>query len=495
MPENTFNLNAFLLAGLTIFLFIIHAILHARESRTSNDFFFASSSLSKDRIAANLSATSTSLGTALLFLLFQTPVYGIFIFLIILVFLIGQFLFMKVASKNAVDSALYGSIFRLVDSRTKSRLLALFSNAVTVFTFFVLLLIEVLIGSSILSYFLPPNHITSLIIVGCIVTGVTAYVIIGGFRVVTYSDKWQFWFLFISASMTAIYLLFLGSDKSPPISFSSAFEVLWQFPEGSFWILGTFVLNVIVVNALLPICQGTSWQRFASSEDVENFVSGYQKAFFTQIVWAWLLFACVSAIFYSLTQSNESGLAALFSLIDTSSNLGHYLILPMLFAGLTAALVSTADSLMAALFLAIDDFFGSDAELEKRIKPAKLLSILMRRRILIAFVITVLIIGFYHVLITQAASFQATIVGLMFTSVGQTVLLFPPIFFALYYGDRREVNPHKAIIGITLSLFVLWGMAIVGIMTGIVIWNQVAPIAGLAVGMLIVWRSFSKKSK
>jgi|GEM_PF-5792556 len=470
------------LGTLTIILFIVHALMAPQEEKTSKAFFFAGSNLNDDRIAANLSATASSLGTALLFILFQTPVYGWLIFLIILMFLLGQYVFLKVASPlGSGKSHQYGSVYRVVFNGTNSNSISWASNIINVFTYGALLLVEIIIGASIFAFFAPSIPNATLIGVIFIASGVALYVLIGGFEVVTFSDKWQFWFIFTAVSMTTIFLILITAN-SPDVSFKSVFQVFTNFPESTPWILGTFVANVIIVNSLLPICQSASWQRFSSAKNNKQFINGYVSAFKNQIIWAWLLFAFVSALFFKLNGSEVAGIETLFAFICKQSSLGGWFVFPLLFSGLVAAIVSTADSLMMSLLLGIEDFSAHFKSSEAKENSSDSFST-RKWNIFWGIVVVVSIIFSYVLFNSVAASTKGIIIGLMFTAVGQTILLFPIIIYSVRYGEKEmhKISAPIAIASLFAGFIALWWLSVKGIREGDIALNQIAPIVGLCI--------------
>ena len=489
------NTMAIGLGTLTIILFILHALMSSNEGKTSKDFFFAGSSLNSDRIAANLSATSSSLGTALMFLLFQTPVYGYLIFLIIVMFLFGQFVFLKVASKiGRVDSTKFGSVYRLVLNGTNSTAISRAANIINVLTYGALLLVEITIGASIFTFFAPSIPHATLVGVIFISAGVVLYVLIGGFEIVTFSDKWQFWFLFTAVSLTFLFLSFVTISNNN-LNLFDAFQVFSNFPEGSFWVISTFIANVLIVNTLLPICQSASWQRFSSAASNSDFIKGYTDAFIKQLIWAWVLFAVVSAIFYKLNGSSVSGISDLFSFVSKQSILGGWFVFPILFAGLVAAIVSTADSLMVALMLGIDDFYSHrTSESNNEILLDETLK--RPRYILWGILSVVAIILSYTLFNSVAPNTKGIIIGLMFTAVGQTILLFPIIFYSVTFGAKNTHNIQTSftVVSLFLGFVVLWGLSIYGISQGDVGCIQIAPIIALIITSTGTFLSIRRKN-
>lgn len=475
------NAVAIVLGSITIFLFVLHAFMYAHDKDVYHP------RLSADLIAANLTATSSSLATALLFLLFQTPVYGILIFLIIIMFMGGQYVFVEV-TKTVEDRspAASGSIYRIIRSKTNSTSIASTANVINVFTYIVLLLIEIILGASILGYAFPEYADSKQVIVGFIAAGVCIYVAIGGFELIASSDRWQYWFVVCGVVICLFLFVFLGTQSSKPFE---PLSILFGVPESTPLILVTFVLNVVVVNLLLPLCQSSSWQRFTSSEDIDAFRKGYATSIFKQLIWAWLAFVLVSAYFYHFQGGQLAGPIQLFEFIDSQGVIGSHFVGPLLFGGLIAAIVSTADSLVIALALGIEDFHLARRSAETASLPLSEGSAVLsdkgaRKRLAVsALAIFVTIQIAYFGFSTLAESERAVIVGLMFTGVGQTTLLAPIILLGVYREKLgiSVISSPVVIISLILGFFTLWTMSIFGIYQGNIVFNQTAPLVALFV--------------
>ena len=464
------HITAVACGALTIVLFVFHAFMYAHNQDPLQP------KLKPDLIAANLTATSTSLGTALLFLLFQTPVYGALIFLIIAMFLGGQRLFVSLADKlNPQDLRDIGSIFRLVQARTGSRALALAANSLNILTYAVLLLIEIILGASILIYAFPAYADSMHIIVAIITAGVCVYVAVGGFELVASSDRWQYWFLLTGVSIAlALFLVIIAREGS---SFISPLEALIKAPEGSYLILGTFVLNVIVVNLLLPMCQTASWQRLGSSESIEGLKKGYYKSIYGQLVWAWIAFALVAVYFYSAQGRQAAGPMDLFNYIDGVGLIGREFVGPLLFGALMAAIVSTADSLLIALGLGVEDFY--------RARNGKFPGSVSLRLTITSVFMFILVQAAFWFFTGVGESERAVIIGLMFAGVGQTILIAPIVWHAVHQSSTGKIlHAPTIIISLVLGLTLLWVVSVAGIRSGDVVLNQIAPIVGLAVVLI-----------
>jgi Na+/proline symporter len=186
------NAIAIIGGALTLILFLLKAIIHSSDTKDIDSFFFANEKLTKEGISYNLSATSTSLATALLFIILQSPQYGFIIFGVVFLFWGGQWIFLGL-TKNVDPSPLYsGSIYRFLNSAFDSQPISVAVNIIAVFNYFVLILLELVLGATIFSFFFSSNPNAPLYFMVFMSIFIFLYVLIGGFETVAFSDGWQF---------------------------------------------------------------------------------------------------------------------------------------------------------------------------------------------------------------------------------------------------------------------------------------------------------------
>ena len=344
-------LTAIVLVVVAFIIFGTLAFSNRSALNTTTEFLFANRSLKRSRISNNLAATSVSLAGLLLFIFSQTAFFGWLMIVVLLFILAGQYLMIVLTNNVDPDPDQNGSIYRLLLHKTDSRRIAAWSNIIVVLIFFTILMIEIIIGASIFTYFAPQFDFAIYIGLFSISIIVVGYVLIGGFNVVSLSDTFQFWMFLVGLLLAFIVsiLFFSVSEKSVTDLLANISTI--QLPKT---IAATFVLNIIVVNLTLPISQNSTWQRFASSSDRAQFVSGTKDGI-------WKVFVVVAAaigiaVVILTTIGSVNSVNDIFDAVRNMGAIGNYFVFPLLFVGLVAALISTADSMLISLMLSLDDF-------------------------------------------------------------------------------------------------------------------------------------------
>ena len=222
------NLIALFGGILTLILFILKASIYGSDLKDMDNFFFASRKLTKEGISNNLSATATSLATALLFIILQSPSYGFIIFLVVFLYWGGQWIFLSV-TKDLDPSPMYsGSIYRLLQSTFKSRHISISVNIIAVFNYLILIILELVLGATIFSFFFPQNPYSTLYFMIVMATFIFIYVFLGGYETVAFSDGWQFRLLTASVLLTLVHLIISYYFRGKPLN--ELFQI-FQFPQ------------------------------------------------------------------------------------------------------------------------------------------------------------------------------------------------------------------------------------------------------------------------
>lgn len=498
------NLIAVCVGIFTLLIFIVIAYSHGRRIKDTKDFLFAGQTLNERGVASNLAATASSLAGVLFFFLIQTPAYGWVTLLVIIFVGLGHLLFLRSVKDLKPSPENTGSVFRFIRWRTESFRLASLANILVVFTYLIILLIELVIGATIFAYFLP--WLPSAEILGLIILSILVmiYVNIGGFKTVTYSDSWQWGLMTVGLVLT--FLLVLSSYFYTSDSISKSLIdifVVFKTPTGSLLVLGTFVINLIVVNLTLPLCQIGSWQRFASSISYKKFKKGIWKGLNKRFWWVWTLVVMLAAVI-SAWKGQVGGLNDIFSIIQNLGYLGNLIVFPLLFVGLMAALVSTADSMLISLLLGVDDIYinskkakkekegklnrknkGSDANVDKDLKNYKIENVFSRGRYwIISIIILLFSVVIYQILNSTPGPLSYKIIGLMFAGYGQIILLFPILWYSINFPERFQNINYKIVVStFILSWLVIWTLSIKGIFQEQLYLSHISAV----VGIIISW--------
>jgi len=469
---------------ITLFLFIIKAITHRATLYDAQSFLFADKELTREGIANNLSATASSLATALLFIILKAPDYGFIIFVVVFLFWGGHRWFMNIVGKLDPSPLATGSIYRFLSSSLKSSYIAIFVNLIVVFSFLILLVIELVLGATIFEIFIPNIPYSSLFLMLGIGLFAFIYVLIGGFKTVAFSDGWQFKLLYaaVVVALTQLIINYSYSENSIVQIFK-----IFKAPQGGLYIWGIFLLNAIVVNLTLPTCQISSWQRFSSSASPQEFIEGYKKSLSLKnpkdsFIYVWILFVIFSVLINQIFGSMNS-LGAVFSSVSSTGILGAYLVFPLLFIGLLAALLSTADSLLISLLLGIDDFATETINPNSSNKSSKIAG---AKYIFYTIFILIFSSAIFFVLKQFEGTWSTKIVSLMFLGVGLATIIFPLLFSVAKNPNSHFRNEFLPVVGLLCALVVYVFFGFFGIAKDKLWIVQLAPVISMPIMYIFV---------
>ena len=451
----------------TIIWFLI--IAHIYPSKT--DFFFANRSLHAIQIRANLAATATSLAGALFFFLNSTPAFGWIMLLVPVFNVLGIALFLWLVKDQEPNPTHTGSIYRFIHHRTHSVQIARYSNYVVIVNFVTIFVIEIVIGSHIFAYFFGGEFLFVFLSAAFLCVVVLWYVTKGGFIAVSNTDRWQFNLASLGLLLTFISLGFYWLQTK------SDFVALWQVfaaPDLEKPFLWSFFVNLVFINLLLPSTQISTWQRYSAGlrEDV---IRGFISAIWSRILPIWFIVIAISAILSLLTGENPS-FVALFDFLRNDGIIFALLVFPLLFIGLVAALVSTADSMLIAIMLAVQDAKKSSDEEqlvidEKSVAPP-------RKAVLITGLFVIAITLIVEALVSLSTDINKTVVQLLFAGYGMPCLLFPLIAFSCLDRNHQLIE-GRAVSALVVGLLVLWGGSIYGMIIGDFMASLLSPVLGI----------------
>lgn len=470
-------------AGALVTLVLFVALAYAQGD--VRNFFFAGRSLDRGRVATNLAATATSLAGVLIFFLLQTPIYG-WVVLVVLIFILSGYLtFLRAVHKVDPAPAETGSIYRFLYSRTRSNDISMVANAIVLMNFVVIFVIELAIGASIFAYLTGLMGTVVPYAAAAVGLFVLWYVLRGGFAAVTYSDTWQYWLVVIGVGLAFVLIVvtYILDDGTV-----SAVTTVFSNPRGSKWVVGSFLVNAVLVNIALPTTQITSWQRFSSAPSKKEWRKGYINGLLIRF-WPLLLAAIlISAVVFS-SSGPISGFDTIFDLLRNAGILGALLVFPLFFVGLLAALVSTADSMLISIMLAYEDWrFGRSVTPGESALPEDVDAEEPHVRYRLLAVGAVVVAGsVFATWLLQSAggNLYLKLVQLMFAGYGQAILLFPLIWLSARYEVQRY-TAWPAIAGLIVGFIVLWSLSLYGILaqeTAIVerlVWTHLAAPLALA---------------
>lgn len=477
-----------------MFFFLVRAIFARILSRTAtnynpyDDFLFASKELTVRDIRESTAATYSTFATVFFWFVALGGIYSWLLFLIPLSLYFGNSLFTKYIQKSELQIKDYSTISSLLRAKSKFKPLHYISDLIIVVFLFSVVLVEIVIGSGILTSLVPniPGGKLFFIILLSII--VICYVIVGGFRTVILSDTVQLYLTFAGVFALLIFATLYLHDPQPTKSF--LFSPKITTPS-----LIAFVVSVIVVQIFGPLCQLQNWQRISSSTEQKSALQGHrQGALLGAFLWALMVLAAL--ILFVKLQGSVS-FNSIFVNMKNGGILSSYGLYPLLIVGFIAAMISTADSAMAALYL----FFYDSI---KRRKERQELTFYptMRHHLLIGLIFFVIIVLVY--LINQT-NIQSLVISIIYFLFNQLLVLFPVLLFFILKdkilknrkGSNINADEHiKIEMNMALSLILGWltvfVMTAIGFFYESLNWIMFASGSGVSVSFALMTPTWKK---
>lgn len=345
----TGGMESLALFALSLLFFILIGIRRSTLKASAAQFWHAGRNISAEQLSATWSAGSLSLGLVILYYMTMTSVFGWKIFIIsILTYMIGQFVFRHVAVKwrlNNPDTEV--SVEELVTSGTGQKVLITFAQLSGLFSLMAMLYAELFFSSLFINSLLGSSSSwasTCLFLVSIII--VSLYVLFGGMLALIEADKWLLYLIYGAVS-TLVLLAIILLANGTPVKYESTLP----------WFVGSletpdtlsYFLFGLAANILPLLCQNSLWQMASSTktDDVSTgTLWGIMKTFFV-----------ITIIIFVAFVINGDGKRVTTDILVQSmtalGNFGSYFLLPIMFVGLMAAMLSTADNLLLSSALSI----------------------------------------------------------------------------------------------------------------------------------------------
>ena len=346
---------------LVMFFFLIRAIFARITSDLSTDanrledYLFASKELGIRDIRESTAATYSTFATVFFWFVALGGMYSWLLFMIPLFLYFGNALFTIYVQKSGVQLCEYSTIGSFLRQKSRYKPIHYLADWIIVVFLFSAILVEMVIGSGILASMIPSLPNGQLFFIMLLAGIVILYVVIGGFRTVILSDAVQLYLTLAGIIALLVFsIIYLPSPQS-----SKAFI----YPPKVNWIsFLAFVVSVIVVQIFGPLSQLQNWQRICGSEDQDVALKGHrQGALVGAGLWAMMIVAAL--ILYVKLQGSVS-FENIFEKMKVGGTFSAYALYPLLFVGFIAAMISSADSAMAALYLFLYDVFSRRRKLK-----------------------------------------------------------------------------------------------------------------------------------
>jgi len=434
----------FILIGVYFIALILVAYLSSRK-QNDEDFLIAERKLGAISTMATINASKT--GSILMLFVALVYVWGFAAIWYFIGTVVGYLIFIPFAIRLKENSN--QRFYTLADyfKYNYSKKTALLASGIGLFLAFGFLVINLIAGTKIFSFFTNwPFWICSLIMIFIVLV----YVLIGGFKAVVRTDFIQYVIIIILLALLA-FILFNGS--------------LIPASEWSFFKMDiSLIVGFFVVGILYPFAVPDLWQRVYAAKDKKTLKKGF------------ILAAIVYAVFGFLLGLVALTIKASFPEIDPDLALihGFNYLLPKGFLGLSvvllfAAIMSTIDtSVFTGASIIIQDFYDWD-----KIKTVKV----MKKIIVVLGVIGTLIAILIQDLVLSTYIFISFMIVLAVVSMATWI--------------KKNVKPTTLIYGFTIGiasiicLLVYYFVFVGDIQPAIVVLGILFTLIGLGIGALV----------
>ena len=304
-----------------------------------------------------------------MFFVSATSTYGILLLWCGITYFIGQLLFLLHMKKGMIETSNLTTNAKFWFNETGGIRVANSMRLLTIFTFLIILFLELYIGSEIINYYTNDLDMPSWIGFAFITLVVVAYVRLGGMNVVLKTDRWQYMLMLAACLLLLIAAVGYANQKLDLSAGDVSVLNVLHFPDE----LDTFHLVLFmgwigIQNLTLPFTQLSSWQRLAATRDVNSALDGF-KAVGGGFAILWFVPVFALMVLH-LAGANIANVGDLFNIVRSLPGSVMAAAYAIIFVGFASALFSTADSAMIAVELSIAERLGtapgSGLDLDKR---------------------------------------------------------------------------------------------------------------------------------
>ncbi len=402
-----------------------------QKTTTLDGFLLANQNIVGNEFANTFSVAGVALAGNIAFFIVAHREYGYLMGLGPIFYTVSQLLFLYIFKKVPIN---FLQIRSLADIWTKvfsgknkviARTIAItcaFSCIMTVFA-------EILVGSEMISIFLPSNPIykaLTFFFLGLVVLGYVSY---GGYKAVIKTDGWQFTVLLFTTA-TMIYF----AISSPILNNSTPYEIVTKLftyeAKGNF--LLCFLIWAIWINISGAFTDMALWHRMAASVSMQEALNGFIRG-----LWKWFaifMLPMMCFVLLYLKGNHYDKMPEFLAIIQSQSGILGYIIFPMIVLGFASALFSTADTYMIAAMYTLCDCNTLLPTLEKI--PAEKREVTIKKYLAI-FVITLAfcLAIFYY---AQHSAISNAIMPILFAIWGITGIEAPLLIYAIYRLIKKK---------------------------------------------------------
>lgn len=287
-----------------------------------------------------------------------------------------------------------------------------------VFQFFLVLIVNLIISSKVLSAIFPISYLHALIIGGVIVL---SYLLLAGFKAVVRTDFFQ---VIIGLTMALTVAIFLLGKTHIPVT---------EFGLGMLGIGDT--IGFLVLGGLGMLCAPDLWQRIFATRDEKNLKRGLNYSVFILMV-----FAVVISVVGLVTKQFFPNILPEDALVTGFSQLLPFGLKEFGMILLYAVALSSTDTVT----FVVSSIFTRDLK-NYTAKYSETSMKVLARFFMVVFIVLALVVAFFYQDIMQ----------LGFSLASLNLALFPVVFGSLYWKLNEKAVFWSLVLGF-LSIVVLF---------------------------------------
>lgn len=473
----TANLIAILGLMLSSYIFYIYAKEVNKKNLTMDSFLINDGKVDKSEFSGTFAASNFSLAITLLYLMTNASVFGWFLVISPLTYLLGHYFFVGLVRKCNLDLKNCRTLSDLVYRVYPSRSIAILITLMTASSYIMLVFLELYIGSVLFSIFLPQGILyqtCSFLILGIIVL---SYVKIGGFAAIVQTDKIQL--ILMLGAITAVFVFSIICPANDNTVKQILINTTKYTSEG--WFILLFSVWLTFINSIHAFGMVSNWQRLASSKDHDVSWRGLINS-------SWKVIFLLSATIIGFVVLNAknyqiNNLLEFLYLVRDTGGISTFILFPVLIVGFASMVFSSADVALIAIGYSLADR-NSFAKHFTKLEEKQLRKIITNATLVMLLVLTVI----YWL---QFAVLQDLLLPLIYTISGQLAVLCPiPIFVLLKLKKDgvmpKIVNSRKKTYVLFGSIMTSWVLLFVGAYLTKITQNQLWALLSMPIGAVVI---------
>lgn len=452
------------LTFLTLFIYFVIGARRKSEVKTLDDFFFYGRSLDRPGYTKTFVATSISLATVLFFFLDYGGIFGMALILSPLSYSIGAWIFLRILPKLRNSGFLKSgtTLHNFLGNAFDHSAMRYSSAAISILGYLGIFVVELYVGVEVFKLFSTTSQWTAIVAIFLMLL-ILIYTYLGGYKAVIDTDRVQLFLIGTGTVLGLFTLLFLSQTSTPvhPLNFLPL-----PFP----FLPVSFIIVILVGNIPFQILRMSHWQRAAAVADIEKIKQGLGRGILQNFGW-WFLFLLMGVLLYHIadftdpaTKTTRLGAIVFLDLLRQSNALYSYFVYPILFTGFIAALMSTADTIFAAILTSYIYDFRHHSDLHENGNSSPPTGTVQQTALKSAhqgIVIFTIVAGVLYYLLVHV--FQFRFVDLLFVFFTQQLALFPSVVIALRNpnGGSKPLLV-QSLIGMWLGWASIWAFSLIG---------------------------------